>query len=532
VIAGATETQTQRRRELELCLWQFEFAPVPAAVGSARTNRGRAHQFRLCLDRMGLLFAAFGRYLSSRADLIPETLAEALAAIPDWAPPAAPDEVREMYSRELGCPAELAFRTFDPEPFQARLMWQAHRAVLGDAETMVKIVSPEISQRIADAEYLPMIEQPLAAFGVSPAASARAVADFKRGLSDLMTWEADREASRLLAQDAERFELLGPVHVYDNLSTPLVCVCGRWESPVVSTPAPELSRSLCLVWLRQALRGSIYPIEPSLGNVALGGNGRIVFPCGPFATLPGELKVSLWDYLLALAADDADLAASHLIAAMGSALTDWKTEELRRGIRQMVPSRQDFAETGSTAWSVDGQRSSQQMSEKVWMHWRLAEETSVVSDALICFFRGLFVLGNTARSLSPGREWLTEAVRDLRLLLAFEEIQDAMRPSQMANWLETFAEALVRMPERLDRVLAGAATGGTAPFIHPTGAATPETGDRAANRRARAVCLLLTLGGAGLLLHKIAASTGPGGVAIVALAFLAVGLFLLLEGVR
>jgi hypothetical protein len=476
---------------------------------------------------MGQTFVAFGRYLSSRDDLQLELLGNELANIPEVTPPVALAEIRDLFRRELGCAPEEAFEAFDPQPFQSRLLYQTHHGRLGDRDVIIKIIRPEIGVPIPDLDYLTVLEKPLATFGVPALSFQAALADFQRLLAEAQTFEAEFQAFRLLSSDSQEFDLLGVQRIHTHLSSPRVAVYDRCQSlETMAAPATDLARSLCTVWLRQSLQGSVYPVEPSAENIGFTPDGRIVFTAGPFATLPEALKASLWNYLVAVSTGDVDGTGAYLAAAIGSSLTDSAREDLRRQIRQMVPFREGFRAMHGSGWSGE----EPPFSEQVRIHWRIANENCVMSDALISFYRGLFAIMRMARGWAPGRDSLAEAVRDLRLLTAIGQIKDVLRPSRMAGLMEDYAKAFVGMPESLDRVLTSVATGllSSNPETR-TGKQQEENTD---SRYVRMLCVLLALAAASMLLHKIVASSGATAGRMAAIVFLPLGLYLLRVGVR
>jgi hypothetical protein len=475
---------------------------------------------------MGPVFAAFGRYLSSRVDLVPEPLGLELAKIADAASPAGAAELREVLTREFGCPPERAFARFDPEPFQSHLLWQTHHARLASADVIVKVIRPDVGPCLADCDLLPLLEQPLTACGFRKLGLKGAFADFHHSLMEEATFGASIEAARLLAQDAQAFDLIGAQRIYTHLSTPHVAVYERWHS-LGGASAPELARALCTVWLRQSLQGSAYPVNPTRENTGLASDGRIVFPSGTFATLPDFLRTSLSNYLLAVASEKPEEAVTHLASALGNRLTAPAFDELRRRMHQMVPFRDGFqGERRTDGWPVaEGAR----FSEDVLIHWRIANENGLMSQDLISFYRGLVTVVRTAQWLSPGCDSLAEAVRDLRLLAAFGQIRDAMQPSQMASLMESYAQSFVGTPERLDRFLTHVANG---TLFTGTDRETEAGQGSAENRYVRAICLLVAMAAAALLLHRMTPVVGSGASALTAVLFLGLGLFVLRAGIR
>jgi hypothetical protein len=469
---------------------------------------------------MGPIFAAFGRYLSSRIDVVPEGLGDELSRIEDAAGSSSAANVREMFTRELDCPPEHAFARFDPDAFRSLLLWQAHHARLGNANVIVKFIHPEIERQLGDVELLPLLEGSFSACGLGTQAWRGALADFQAWLTLETTFDANLEGARLLTQDAQIFDLLGAHRVYTHLSTRHVAVYERWQD-LGGAPAPDLARALCTVWLRQSLQGSVFPVNPTRENTGLVPDGRIVFPSGTFATLPDALKASLWNYFVAVASENPDGAATHLASALGIRAMTPACENLQRRIRQMVPFRDGFRERRpGGGWPAEGQR----FSEELLIHWRIANEKGLMSGNLLSFYRGLFTIVRTTRPLAPGRDSLAEAFRDLRLLNAFGQFRDLIQPSQMASLMENYAESFVATPERLDRFLTNV-TSGALPW--GAGRAMEPHRDRAENRHVRIACLSVAMVSVGVVLHRITPSFGHGAHAITALLFLALGLVVL-----
>jgi predicted unusual protein kinase regulating ubiquinone biosynthesis (AarF/ABC1/UbiB family) len=513
VIATPAGDRTTRQHELELRL-----AKLDRDTGG---DSARQSDLRQCLEISGPVFAAFGRYLSSRVDVVPESLCQKFAKISDSGPPSAEEEVRSLFGQEVGFPPERAFAWFDAEPFESRLFWQAHHARLGYQEVTVRIIHPEIGQLSSDGNLLSLLEEPLTASGMTASGFKNALADFQHLLEAAQNFEAELDAARLLAQDAQRFAELGDPGVCMQLSLRHVAVHDRWRSlENLADPAPDLARSLCAVWLQQSLRGSVYPIEPLPGNVGMAPDGRIIFPNGPFATISGALKESLWNYLVAVAAENADDSARYLAAALGSRLTHRGFEQLQRNIRQMVPFRDGFHGIETEEWPFSGQ----QFAEQLLIHWRIASQNCSMSAELIAFYRGLFGVVQTAQKLAPDRDSLAEAVRDLRLLKAFEQVKDVLEPSRMTALLETYAETFVSMPQRMDRFLTHASMGMT-PIPHGRSSGKKIENDE--DCYVRTVCLLLSLGAMSMLIHKIAGSLGAGAGPLAAGLFGALGVYVL-----
>ena len=508
-----------RRRTVEDCL---------RAYGVDSTEPIAFARLRECMESMGPLFAAFGLYLSSRLDLLPEALCEELNLIRDERAPMPPDTVRAIFAKDVGCAPERAFLRFDPAPFEVRLFWQGHNASLryasgADSDVIVRIIHPGIEAWVDDSDLLWMFAGSLMACGATASQVKRGIEDFGREAAAACSFENDMRAAELLEQDAEASDVAAAPGVLRHLCRAHVAVLTRSATLEESAPAesPELARTLCAAWFRHALQGFTYQTDPYPRNVAFSPEGRLRFHTGPFAALPEKAKTNLWAYLIALDGDDINGAYDHLAQEVAVGVSKRLDEELRRRFRQLASYRSHPLTESFTELSDE-----HNLGDQVLCHWRLASEIGVVDANLTSFYRGLYAMVRTIRRLAPGRDILSEALYDLRLMTVFDQVKQMVRPSEMAGLMESYATAMLAMPQQIDGMLASAGSG-----------RRPVHSDRLpASGRGRGtvvVSLLLAFAGVAMLLHKIASPASGATVdRILAVAFAGFGLVLLRMGSR
>jgi ubiquinone biosynthesis protein len=517
-----------RREEVARLLADFGLARGPRRLSGgaqAREERG-ARRLRAALESLGGVFPCFGLYLATRPDLLPAEGCGALSAISDRAAPLPARAVRDLLTRELGRPPEEIFRALEESPFESRLLYQKHRALLADGQAVtVKLLRPGAREYLSgDAELLPLLKPALGE--AAPAAALdRAVEDFRLALrqkADLL-----REAAALdaLAWDAEAFGMLRAPSAHRSLCTARVLTVERLPGAGLSellAPARgaeeqqgafveaaergDLARRLSVVWLRQALLGSIFPAELSPEDVTVLPNNQIAFTGGLFAGLPPESRANLWGYLVAAACEDTNHACTYLMSELDDEETS-EAGELRRRFRQLMPFRDG-------GWG-DGDK----LAGQLFAQWKLTCDCGYLPRAgLPAFYRGLFTTAELARRLAPDQDAVLHALHDLRLIAGMEKFRALLGPEQFGEQLRSYAALVLDAPQRLDQALTLAAAGG-APARQRAEEARAQ--QRRKNSSARLTALLLVLG-AFVLLQQHAAA-GAWADAFKAAAFIALG---------
>lgn len=544
----ATPRSTLKRRHDEVVerLAAYGLARGPHRVVRATTGdeEGRGRRLRAALEGLGPVFSCFGLYMATRVDLMSACDCIELAAVPDRAPPATPAIVRDLFRREIGCVPEEAFQIFDEEPFESRLLYQSHRAQLpGGAPVVVKLIRPETEQRyLYDVELLHLLEGALDGMARGGATFKSAVADFTAALGQQMGFTHEAKALDALARDAEEFGMFRVPVVQRGLCTTGVLVVeelagyrlddvklphAKREEGVRSIPnafdRTSLARLLCSVWLRQALQGHAFPVEPRPANVVVLSDRQVAFTGGTFAGLHGESQSNIWNYLIASAAENPDRACACLLRELRRDGSPGGDENLRHRFRQIVPFR-------DSGWYRDDDIN--HLAEHLVVHWRAAAECGYVPQPhLPSFYRGLFAIASTAQQLAPESDPLLEGLQDARLLAGLAQMQEMMSLQRLGDHFDKYAAMMAGLPQRFDEMLTLGSEGGARLRLR-----VPETPSRRQQKNSAAIviALLLLLAAAALLLPRVAASLLAEEWAnrINAVVFIACGALLLRAAVR
>jgi len=539
-----------RRREIEHRLAACGLARGPRRLfrGETRVDFEQAHRRRLraALEGLGPIFSSFGLYMSARVDLWPAKDCLELATIPDSAAAAPMADVRRVLSQEIDCLPEDNFSVFEAEPFESGLLFQSHHARRRDgAEVIVKIIHPEADRQVlSDLDLLPLLRDSFSDTGLSDSAFKNAVADFCHTLHLRMDLVNEAKAFETLAKDAEEYDVLRAPRVYGSICTSKVLVSERLSGlkldEVVSCvrdadsrtmlgsagfERDQLARLLCEAWLRQALMGRCFPVEPRPANILILPSKQIAFIGGAFAGLPREPQTNLWNYIVAASNENSDKACSCLLKEMRKEGTSITEDDVRQKFRQAMPFRDG-------GWDVSSDN--QSLAELLFVQWRFAEKCGYVPLMhLPAFYRGLFSVADIARRLAPRSDALAEGVRDLRLLAGLKEFVTLkmISRSQLVDQMDEYATMMMNLPQSFDEALTFASEG-HARLKLQTPDAAQQSG--AGNSSKVVAALLLVLAAVVLLSHYITASiaAGPWAGRINAFVFIIFGAMLLRTATR
>jgi predicted unusual protein kinase regulating ubiquinone biosynthesis (AarF/ABC1/UbiB family) len=529
-----SDAERQRRSQVEDCLARWALLGRPrrlqAVPEAGLSEAGLGARLRGALTELGPPFSAFGLYLASRIDLLAAIDALELAALPGWVSPLPIDAFRERVAAELGRPSGELYAVLEAEPFESRLLLQSHRGRLASGEpVIVRLVRTDAEEEIqANLELLPLIGEALVAQGWTAAAAREVLADFRQSLREQVDLQAALQDLDLLAVDAEVFGRLVAPAVCRELTTARLITTADLGGLSFGIAVPdlrqpwgpavdprELVRSLCTVWLRQALAGRVFPVEVRAEDVRVLPDGRLGFQGVAFSRPPAAAQADLQEVVMAIAFRDPDAAGSALLREMVREDGANSMEQLRTHLRQLVPFRDG-------SWSPSGES----LAEHLFLYARTARACGYrPRRPLLEFCRGLFAVGLAGRRLAPAHDPLFEGLQDFRMLTGVSQVRDAMSFGNWGGQLDRYALLMAALPQRLDEMLTLAAEGGARP-------APPDTvrpSRRAESSHLVLAAALMVLAALALLLHhfvQVGALAGWGET-IAAVLFLTVGSLLL-----
>jgi predicted unusual protein kinase regulating ubiquinone biosynthesis (AarF/ABC1/UbiB family) len=489
--------------------------------GRLSADEERAERLHGALAALGPVFADFGRYLSSRIDLLPRRLCLQLG---DRSSRRLVSDSRELSARsdvaahEPGGPLGRRFFKFDPEP-RARTGWtQQHYARLApNMPVVVTIVRPD-ADRLLESD-LPLLSQLGPWLGVAPDALAAAADDFSQTLRLRLDQTQQAEALITLGEDARAGGGFDAPVCYPDFGSPSVLTTERIGGVTAAdaTDRQSVAQRLASAWLRQALTGRVVPFDFDLHDVRLH-DGRLVLVGGAFERQTAAGREQFLRYLVTVVADDPDAAWTWIAEATVPGARSQSEYRLRRRLRQAVPFRDG-------EWSGDDR-----IAESLLVQWRVTREAGWdMRPHPLRLYRGIHAVSAATTELAPDEDTLLAALRDERGRLELSRAWNALDPRAFPIGLDKILRNVVHMPQMLDEVLTLAASGRLRVKLHVPEA---EEGRRVRNSTVSLVASLVTLVGVAFLVRHLAPAYGAGVERIGALLVLIIGAWLLVAASR
>jgi len=147
--------RTIRRQRLDTLLpdahrpWIVRTLFALSRLPASEPLEDRGDRLRQALEELGPVFIKFGQLLSTRRDLLPDDIADALALLQDQVPSFPTPEAITLIEKSLGASIDTLFAEFEQTPLAAASVAQVHGAVLSTGEVVVvKVLRPDIETTI------------------------------------------------------------------------------------------------------------------------------------------------------------------------------------------------------------------------------------------------------------------------------------------------------------------------------------------------------------------------------------------------
>jgi hypothetical protein len=292
----------------------------PGMWGAARISHGEggidsvAKGLRDALEQLGGLYAAFGRFLGWRADLLGATYINTLRHFPIDIPAVPLAAVAEMISLQVGPAAGELTANLEPDPEWNTLFRTAYRSRFAGRRVIV-----QVARDLVTSESFAQFEKGLRSLGRPEVASIVApavVAQFGEWLRNGESLARERSFLNVLGHEAET--LAGyPQLIPELCGASVLCwpmVEGRPAAELLQSGDANIAVLIASAILEQFYSLSVVDAELDLDSMLVGADQRLYFRRlnSPVSVLPSLINTGI-QYCAAVVAGNAAVSAQKLV---------------------------------------------------------------------------------------------------------------------------------------------------------------------------------------------------------------------------
>ena len=269
-------------------------------------------RLRLMFQELGTTFIKFGQLLSSRPDLVGETISEELSQLHDDNPPRPYEEIKEVIETQLGGEIGEFFAVFNEEALATASIAQVHEAYLHSGERVaVKVQKAGVENLVeTDLSIMKFIANESDRFntGFKHLNLPAVVHEFDRSIHKEMDFDNELMNIRHLHDNFKyNDKIIVPV-IYPEYSTEKVLtmeyVDGIKLSEVIAGNDPKYNKVLLAdrmvrAYFKQLFLDGFFHADPHPGNIFITEDNSICFiDFGMMGTLDEEFRRDLAELMI------------------------------------------------------------------------------------------------------------------------------------------------------------------------------------------------------------------------------------------
>lgn len=427
-------------------------------------QRRAAYLLDVLLD-LGPTFVKVGQILSTRPDVLPPAYIEELSSLQDEVPPEPWESIRPVFEAALG-PVDEAFDDFDRAAMSGASLGQVYTATYEDEPVAVKVLRPNIRERVESDLIVVETLLPLLLRFAPPGQqfTMENLADeFASTIRGEMDYEAEADRLNEVRDNfSDDPEVTIPA-VVDDRSTTRVLTMEYVEGTKITDVSTleskgldptEIVERLARIYFQMIVEDGIFHADPHPGNLSVLDNGSIVFyDFGVVGRLSQARRDQILDFYVGLATDDIDRVIDAFID-MG-ALDPGVDRELMREVFGLVIQQlegQPFEQEQIQQYVREFQAAVGDISD---FPFRLPQDLALI-------VRVATVLEGVTRTLDEEFDFI-ETVTDLVKEKGVDDLgaTDIAR-DEIEALVRTTAEAFVHVPTKSEDTLSTVVRGDTA----------------------------------------------------------------------
>ena len=310
--------------------WQPVHDAFKSCGGEVLSDQTFEARVRLALTDLGTTFIKLGQMLSTRPDMVGQTMADELSKLQRNAPSDPPKAAVKMVEDELGRPISECFASFNTVAYESASIGQVHQATLKSGrQVVVKVQHPGIEGVIRrDLDILRFLakiaEENDTLKRFQPVGLVREFAhtmldelDFRRELRNLQMFR------RNFAED-ESIVFPRPYPAFTSgrvLTMDLLKGCRVTEGKKLDkleVDRQELALRTATAFIQMIFRDGFYHADPHPGNFIVLQNGQIgLIDAGMVGRADEQSRTQIEDILVAAGDEDAERLTDNVLRITG-----------------------------------------------------------------------------------------------------------------------------------------------------------------------------------------------------------------------
>lgn len=322
-----------------------EHFPLIRRLMPRRADRAGTDEERLVkvFQELGPTFIKLGQVLSSRPDIVGESLAAAFKRLRDQAEPFDGTLARETVERELRRPIGEVFASFSNEPAGAGSIGQVHHATLKDGTpVMVKVRRPGIEPIImTDMAILRLLGR-VAETQLPEIRPTQIVEEFDRAVRGELDFSVEASNTAYFQELFRDTRGVRAPAVFWDFTTSAVLTIERLDGVSIGNideldrkghDRKRLAQTLATCFMTQYFQTGTFHADPHAGNFLVADDGTIgIIDFGMVGHLSADVKARLTTILFAVVTGNIDFVAE-VAVELGAT---WETFDQRQFNRDLT----------------------------------------------------------------------------------------------------------------------------------------------------------------------------------------------------